>query len=101
MRGISQFNFRPKTELQKVFAFSTSQKRFHILHYKIEVLIGFQKLDVFINSTITPIISPNMHKLVLISNKNTEVPKTMPMENILVGIHKTYQILLSFQILIN
>ena len=53
------------------------------------VFVVVKELDVLVNVLVSSLVSPNMNKLVLVTNEHTEVAQTFSMQDIFVGIDKS------------
>ena len=62
---VPQLNFWPKAKLEVEFALSAPKQGRHVLHYQVVVLVVLQELRVLVNSLVTTLVTPNVHKLVL------------------------------------
>ena len=88
MKTLPHFHFWPEAEGKEVLCLSAPQQRPHVIHDQLEVFVTLQIFEVLVNVLVTSVISPDMNKLVLIPYQHTEVPETLTVENIFVGIHE-------------
>ena len=92
IKSLPHLNLWPEAERQEIFSLSVSEKGLHVVHDEFEVVVVVQELDVLVNVLVTSIVSPDVNKLVLITNQDTEVAKTFSMQHILVGIYESFEI---------